>query len=182
MATKDLEQYERSYCDCEKCEAACRHMPGMLAPGDLPKIADYCGVDQSDSEQYTKLLESFRASEGAMVKLKNGKWQRIPTIVPAQKEGDDTDGSCVFFSEEHGCSLHKVAPFGCRNFNVCAGEESKEEYDAMSAHCLWECSRNTDYLLSWNYLKEQNLEAPPLKERRQKLSAHLNIIETREGE
>ena len=35
------DKYERTVCSCHECRVPCLHMPGMLAPGDLDRIAEY---------------------------------------------------------------------------------------------------------------------------------------------
>lgn len=102
--------FERTKCDCERCSSHCYEQPGSCGPGDVEAIATY--MQQSPSE----VLHLFRASPGAIIVEKaTGKETRIPTITPATVPG--TNGRCVFLSSSGRCSIHAVAPFGCRMFD-----------------------------------------------------------------
>lgn len=162
-----LDQYERSYCDCRKCLAACRHMPGMLSPLDVDRISDYMRVPDDDWTEWFR--DHFVASEGAVV-VRKGTLERIGTITPAQRE----DGSCVFLNDDGRCSIHPVAPFGCAQFDVCAGPEESDDHDAKSSACLQAIVQSPDYGLLWLELCDKGRLAPPLKERRQNLQAELD--------
>lgn len=153
----DLEQFERSVnCDCHHCTAACRAMPGMLAPGDIDRIAEYRGEEESDDF----IPNHFVASEGAMVLTSQGNVCRIPTIVPKQKP----NGECVFLDEEKKCSIHPVSPFGCRCFRVC--DDDDQEAEEKSAACLNCISTNIDYILTHDWLAANGHVAIPLGIRR----------------
>lgn len=160
-----LDQYERNYCDCRKCTLACRHMPGSLAPGDLEKIAQYCG---RPAATVSFVEEHFVASEGPIIRLMvpdpDGpprlEDHHVPTIVPRQEE----DGSCVFLDEEGHCMIHPVAPFGCRTFKVC--DPPSEKDDEKSKAMLRQIVNQPAYLRAWKYLAERGLLAKPLLERR----------------
>jgi len=163
----DLDAYERSYCDCDKCGAACRAMPGMLAPGDMDKIADFTGGDSDDPEW---VKDHFRASEGAMVVTSEGNHCRIPTIVPKQMP----NGQCVFLTED-GCSIHPVSPFGCRVFKVCDDDDQNldNEKSCTALSCV---AGNIDYNMMHNQLYSEGYQAPPLMKRKQMLDDLLGEI------
>lgn len=170
-----LEQYERTYCDCNKCSLACRHMPGSLAPGDLENIAKFCGETDERGVPGSFLEEYFVASDGPIVRTlvpdPDGPPRlvdhRIPTIVPRQ-EGD---GSCTFLDEDGKCIIHPVAPFGCRMFNVCDDPDEKGFEDSQkSAAMLRFIVQNPGYFQAWKWLKERGKVAKPLLERREDLS------------
>jgi len=141
-------------------------MPGSLAPGDIERIANFCGVE-CDSH----FLEShFAASDGPIVRIKDKdglKDTHIPTIVPQQKE----DGSCVFLDENNKCSIHPVAPFGCRNFKVC--DPPSYEDSCKSAHMLREVVATREYLMAWSFLTSLGIIVEPLLDRRKNLNKAL---------
>lgn len=164
-----LDQYERTFCDCQKCKAACRHMPGMLAPGDIDRIGDYLGIQPGAYADF--VTRNFRASDGALV-VKDGRPMRIPTIVPATKE----DGSCVFLTSDGRCSIHPVAPFGCSRFNVCA--ERTPEDDARCGACLQAIITSPDYVFTWGFLQEEGCTTGPVIERRERLRAAIDAVDS----
>lgn len=166
--SKLLDYFERTSCDCSKCTAACRTMPGYLIPGDIERIAEYVGADPDD-ENF--LIKNFRASEGPLVS-RSGKLFRIPTIVPAQF---DDNGRCVFMTRDGRCSVHKVSPFGCSRFNVC--DEPTTDAEKRSTAGLLSIMRSWDYNLVWMFLFETGHRAPPLGERRGKLAGEILRIE-----
>jgi len=169
----DLEAYERSYCDCAKCGAACRSMPGMLAPGDMDRIADFCGEDTDDQNWVT---QHFRASEGAMVVTNEGNHCRIPTIVPKQVPG----GNCVFLKEGK-CSIHPVSPFGCRVFKVC--DDDDEQLDNEKSRSALSCiAGNIDYNMMHHQLYSLGYQAPTLAVRKAKMDQLLGEINGTEDE
>ncbi len=86
MRPPELKQFERSVCDCTKCKAGCKHMPGSLAPGDMYAIANFLRVDPDKIEFIHK---HFRASDGKYI-IFDGKLKMVPTIVPSQED----DGRC----------------------------------------------------------------------------------------
>ena len=163
-----LNQFERTSCDCHQCQAACKHMPGMLAPGDIDRIAEYVGVDMADEKPADSFIRNnFRASDGAVV-VSDGIPFQIPTVVPAQRE----NGRCVFLTEDDRCSIHPVAPFGCSQFNVCDGPS--RDAGRRSSACLQEIVVSIDYHMLWNWLKRKGLTVPSVFNRRQKLQKSLD--------
>jgi len=73
------------------------------------------------------VMDSLRASKGAIVGDASGQLYRIGTITPAVRE----DGACVFLTEDNRCSIHAVAPFGCAYFSE---HDEKRQADIYS---LW---------------------------------------------
>jgi len=165
----NLEQFERSVCDCNKCKAGCRTMPGSCATGDIERIAAYVGAD--DVDKFAS--NNFCASDGAKVLTPDGV-MTIPTIVPKQRE----DGRCVFLTADERCSVHAVSPYGCRNFTICnqSGESDEEMNRKSSAHLMGimagdEASR--EYVARWSGMVEEGNTAAPILERREKLEKEL---------
>jgi Fe-S-cluster containining protein len=154
----DLQQFERSYCDCNQCVAGCKSMPGMLGPGDIDSIAEFC---DEDSDDFDWIADHFSASEGALVQTREGGMCRIPTIVPKQ----DEDGRCVFLNDQDRCSIHPVAPFGCRSFKVCENEDQELDNEKSRA-CLSCIAGNIDYNMTHHFLHQKGCIALPLLDRK----------------
>lgn len=174
------ERFERTFCKCNQCKAACKTMPGSLAPGDLERISTYLGdeppisPDPQDGAMFKPaFMRNFRASEGALVK-RNGELMRIPTIVPAQRE----DGRCIFLSSKDECTISEVAPFGCAQFNVCDGPETEHEANKKSQSMLNAIMASVPYTLWWAWLKKNFPMVKPLKERRLDLEIELSKLIT----
>ena len=119
----------RTECSCSQCQVGCRSMPGMLAIGDLEKIAAYFAQKGLVSPLFpeTFIEMNFVASEGAKV----GKWNgrtletfEIKTITPAQRP----NGECVFYCANGECGIHPVSPLGCACVD---SHQSREEGDAV---------------------------------------------------
>ena len=100
-----LDASERTVCDCAACSRHCLTQPGMLAVGDLQRIAKRLGTDAAGK---------FVPSRGALARVRSTRaLVRIPTITPARKP----DGSCIFLTAEGRCSIHDIAPAGCAFFD-----------------------------------------------------------------
>lgn len=147
-----LEQTERTFCDCRRCKAFCRTIPGDLAPGDIERIARYLGVEPSDEF----IEQNFLAAEGRTVN-RDGTEKKVPTIVPAQRE----DGTCVFFTSDERCAIHQVAPYGCSKFNYCDEPDDDDRHrmkmllDAIS-------KAPEEYITRWATLRMNHRVARPL--------------------
>jgi len=160
-------------------------MPGMLAPGDMERIAKFStGLDpesiaeeiQGNTDDLNILNQAndviswiethFAASPGAMVLARDGKTYQIPTIVPAQKE----DGSCVFLDENDRCTIHPVSPFGCQQFKICEEDPMliKGGQDKVS-HCLSAIAVDEQYMMAHAMLQAEGLVPKPLPERKKDL-------------
>jgi Fe-S-cluster containining protein len=153
------DQYHRTVCDCADCRKPCEHMPGMLAPGDLERIADYVALPIPEA------LPMFRASPGAKVAkqtLTGLHVFRIPTIVPAQ----DETGRCVFLLPDGLCQIHAVAPYGCTHFDW---HMPREEGDQRSAACLRAILDDTWYQEYGHILRKAGSTTEGPEEKRQKM-------------
>ncbi|WP_261345428.1 YkgJ family cysteine cluster protein [Thalassoroseus pseudoceratinae] len=164
MKPSELKQFERSTCACGKCKAGCKSMPGRLASGDLDAIANFFGVDPGN-EEFTqrnfRSLDDWKVGEEPVT---------IPTIVPAQKES----GRCVFLTKDDRCSIHPVAPFGCRNFDACGENEVDDVYKSICQLAVITHSR--DYLMTWGHLHTLGIQAPPIGLRKAAMHAELDRL------
>lgn len=161
-----LHRYERSFCECNQCKAGCKSMPGMMSPQDVIEIGEHCGVVPNDDPlRFMEwVADHYAASEGAEVVMSNGTTSRIPTIVPQQ----DDDGHCVFLDENDRCTIHPVAPFGCRQFKICDGDDQELDNE-KSRSVLNVISKHDPYHTLHSFLKGAGSIAPPLLERKRKL-------------
>jgi Fe-S-cluster containining protein len=158
---RDLEQIERTTCDCQTCKAFCRTSPGDLAPGDVERIAEYLGVEPSDHF----LHANFVACRDHKLRVDN-KELTIPTIIPAQKP----DGRCVFLTSDERCSIHPVAPFGCAKFNACEAD-IHADYERMVAMLRTVFGEDAGaYLMQWAKLETRGHVAEPLEKRQTKFA------------
>jgi len=98
--------FDRTSCGCGECSAHCHVQPGPLAPGDFERIAAKMRLPLEVARGW------FRASPGAVVRI-DGVIRRIGTIVPKA----DQSGRCAFLDTSGRCTIHDVAPFGCRMFD-----------------------------------------------------------------
>lgn len=166
----ELHDLDRSECSCAMCQAACRHMPGMLIPGDIDRIAE--SLDTTPSEDF--IAKNFRASNG-MKALCQGNLVVIPTIVPAQKP----NGECVFYSGGK-CTVHKASPFGCSHFKVCDNsEEGVKESGGRVRLAANAIANSVDYSLMWGFLHRKGLVPAPIEERKAALATEIRQIETK---
>ena len=101
--------FTRTTCSCAKCVQCCKRHPGYMVPGDLERIAEHIG--EQDTPAFA--LRFFRASPGAIVQA-GARQFRIGTIIPAT----DKTGRCVFLGDDDRCAIHQVAPFGCAYFDT----------------------------------------------------------------
>src|SRR4051812_30620276 len=116
--------FSRTVCDCAECQMACRHAPAYLVPGDVERIA--AGQGQAPGSAW--VLDHFAASDGPLVQGRGAPFH-VPTIIPAQR----ADGSCVFLDEAGRCTIHAIAPYGCRFFD---SHQPKAESDRRSLYGL----------------------------------------------
>jgi len=144
-----MNKFERTSCTCQKCQAACRAMPGYLVPSDLPNF------DPKDLAQ----------SEGAVV-IHNGVQKNVPTVVPKTNER----GECVFFANGR-CTVHDHSPFGCRMFSMCDDTDDREQLRHIGLEQIFE---NQEYLET---LATLDATTTPRSERVERLQKLLQIIE-----
>lgn len=113
--------FDRTICACPACTACCTEQPGSLAAGELEAIASHLQLPVRVAAL------KFWASPGALVGNRaTGQTFRVGTITPRLVRG-----RCVFLDAEDRCTIHAVAPFGCRMFDT--------HMDAAEAHprSLW---------------------------------------------
>lgn len=104
----DAAPYARTTCACPDCQACCTQQPGSLAAGELEAIAAHLG------KPVHAVLAKFWASPGALVQnSRTGAQLRVGTITPRLVRG-----RCVFLDAESRCTIHAVAPYGCRMFDT----------------------------------------------------------------
>ena len=154
--------FARTACACRRCSISCEHVPGALAPPDLPRMAAHLGY--SNVETFAR--ENLLASDGVLVETDQGKRVTLRTLVPATK----ADGSCKFL-EGGRCTIHAVSPFGCAFIDA---HQSDEEYaaraDALYRDLHADLDASGPYARVWNDLCERGLTAPALKERQSRLN------------
>jgi len=181
-----LEQhFERTTCDCSKCGAACRTMPGNLVPGDLERIYEHAtgqpatndGASTPSFDEWT--LEHFEASSGAVVAtIHNGTMiqRSVPSIVPRQVDA----GRCVFL-QGGKCAIHPVAPWGCAFFSVCTNEHrTADETDRVRAGIaatIGNGEHSRLYTEQHQQLNDAGRIAAPLADRKAAFSRELSILE-----
>lgn len=173
MKPSELEQFERSYCSCDKCKAGCKSMPGCLAPGDMDRITDFLGIEEPTPEW---IAEHFAASEGALVITADGHATRIPTITPKQRE----NGRCVFLTSDDQCSIHQVSPFGCRCFKVC--DDNDEAAAEVSRAGLSAIAADLDYNMLHDWMTQNGITAMPLSLRKMIFTKLLDELDNRHEE
>jgi Fe-S-cluster containining protein len=106
MSMEDF--FDKTSCACKQCVKCCYRQPGSLVPGDLQRIAAHLGETPEEAKKH------FWASPGALVKdLSTGQTIRIGTITPRRVKG-----KCVFLDANDRCTIHEVAPAGCRYFDT----------------------------------------------------------------
>ena len=157
------DQYERTTgCDCKRCSAPCKAMPGFCVPGDIDRIARHMHCDPNDGTFWEMW---FDASEPVQIEADGVRFE-AGTIVPKQ----DETGRCVFLGKDDRCMIHPVAPFGCSRFLSCRPDE-----DAVSRAkaALTACATSQDYGMIRGFLKMHGHNAASLAERRMHLEARL---------
>ena len=153
--------FARTICSCPECTLNCQHIPGYLIPADLDRIKEHLAPDE---EFFDWAKKNLLASPGAVV-LKNGKKFRIPTLVPARKQGD----GCIFLTEDDRCRIHPVAPYGCAFFDSHqpAGEADRRSIHGLQA-ILTAWANGDLYAQVWLALDDAGISAPsPESSRRQ---------------
>src|SRR5947209_5527237 len=119
--------FERTICACRLCTINCEHLPGALAPRDLPIIAEHLGY--TDPTKFA--TECLLASDGALV-VHQGRTISLPTLVPS----NGADGFCRFLKAGR-CTIHAVSPFGCAYIDAhMPDREFRRRTDALYAELL----------------------------------------------
>jgi Fe-S-cluster containining protein len=146
----------RTTCACRRCSICCEHIPGTLAPRDLPTIAAHKG--HADPGAFAR--EFLSAGVGATIKLHDGRVISLPKLVPRSRPS----GACVFY--EHGrCTIHAVAPFGCSHFDAhMTDAEFTRRSDALNGALLADLQRSGPYSRTVAELHTLGKIAPPAAE------------------
>lgn len=141
--------FDRTICGCWNCTQPCRHMPGMLAPADVPRIAQR--LDYDDVGVFAR--ENLVASPGATV-IHEGKVKTIPTLVPQRQ----ANGHCKFLTDESQCAIHDVAPYGCSHFSYhMSRREGDRRSEAVLRDVMESHEKEEEYSLIWYYLHSLGL-------------------------
>jgi Fe-S-cluster containining protein len=155
--------FERTRCACRACSICCEHMPGALAPADLPRLAERLGYG-SDIERFAR--ENLHASQGTPVTTHGRKVVTLRTVIPAARE----NGACRFLDTAGRCTVHEASPFGCAYFD---GHQSDRE-DALRTDAMyraiyedWQSSGPLSRV--WTMLDGLGLRALPPDTRRYRL-------------
>lgn len=155
--------FQATQCGCPDCSVFCRYMPGYMIPADLKRMHEAVAPQMELAEfAHAYLL----ASTGATVMIQ-GKICQIPTLVPAR----NPDHSCVFLKAGR-CSIHAVAPFGCRFFD---GHMTRQEGDARCGPGLFSILQDNatrgDYHKTWKQLNEAGRLAPSARDSKAAMAA-----------
>lgn len=152
--------FARTACACRLCTINCEHMPGALAPRDLPIIARHFGYD--DVRRFAD--ECLLASDGAKVRVES-RVVSLPTLVPAT----GADGFCRYLSAGR-CTIHAISPFGCAYIDAHMSDlEFNRRAHALYAELLEDRERQGEYSRLCEDLRARGREAPPLEKRRYRL-------------
>ena len=154
--------FARTACGCRRCTISCEHVPGTLAPADLPRMAEQLGYGRVEAFARENLL----ASDGVRVTTDRGAVVHLRTLVPATQ----ANGHCKFLDAGR-CAVHAFSPYGCAFIDAHQGDaEYARRADALyrDLHQQWQ----TDglYAQVWNDLKQRRLAAPPLETRQYRLN------------
>jgi len=155
--------FARTVCGCRRCSISCEHLPGALAPSDLPIIAAHLG--HADPVAFAR--ESLFASEGATLAMADGRIISLPTLVPRSDPG----GACIFYKRGR-CTIHAVSPFGCSQIDAHMSDaeftrRSNASYNAL----LDDLEAGGAYSRTVAELRAIGQVAPPLATRREGLLA-----------
>lgn len=171
------DKFARTECDCRKCQAGCKHKPGMLIPEDLRPIAakllDKPVDEVTDMEMIRALVATCEASDGALVVISD-KMGRIPTLVPRLKEH-----GCIFY-EDGKCKIHDVAPFGCSHLDLHMDERTGTERSYEAHLQIARAWANTHYRVAWTACKVAGYVSPPLQEKNEKYQEEIRRVEETE--
>ena len=131
--------FRRTVCGCDLCRAPCRHMPGSLDIGDLPRL---CPAGQNVlvwAEEHLRALTD----------------KPFPTLVPARQ----TNGHCHWLYEGK-CAVHEVSPYGCAFFDShMDGAEVKHRSAATVEARRADQLNNGLYYQVWRHLCVRGLTA-----------------------
>lgn len=151
---KELTEYEPSSCRCAGCVDQCCSAPGILAPGDLERIAAYVGADAGEGGRASGFASvNFEAVEPmACIEVSDNENKphvdelcgKVPWIRPRRHASGIRAGRCVFLTDDDRCSVYSVRPFGCAVCNACEGGNA-----AAVDSCLVAIANDLVYLEMW---------------------------------
>lgn len=138
--------YERTTCDCQKCQAWCKHQPGFLVPSDLSRLIP------SDADPYEWAEVHLRASLGFQM-IFGTKRLTIPSLVPAKS----LNGHCHWLKDGL-CEVHEVAPFGCAFMDQHLSDAKAEEIANAGRQSRWSAFQADElYAKVWSHLWDKGL-------------------------
>jgi hypothetical protein len=159
--------FQRTVCACRLCTINCEHMPGALAPADLPRLAAHLGYGD-DIDRFAN--ECLLASDGAKLAMRDGRTVSLPTLVPASRD----DGACRFLDDASRCTIHAVSPFGCAYIDAHMPDaEFRRRADTLYRLILKDQDEQGVYSRLCAQLRAQGRAAPPLETRRYRLAKAL---------
>lgn len=135
----EYQKFESDYCSCDQCSSICKFSPGILIPGDIERIAAHVNEICDDGSVNPQFMqEVFTVSFGVYhprndsfgnqelsANRNNGKRHMLPPIITPDVLGET---GCIFYDGEAGkCSIHTVAPFGCKRLSLCNEDDSHAE-------------------------------------------------------
>jgi hypothetical protein len=155
--------FARTVCSCRHCSICCEHLPGALAPSDLPVIAAHLNYPDPDTFARDCLL----ASDGATIAMRDGRVISLPTLVPKSRPG----GACTFYKDGR-CTIHGVSPFGCAyiDAHMPDGEFTRRSH-AHYAALLADQESGGHYSRTVSALRASGQIAPSIADRRANLLA-----------
>lgn len=157
--------FRRTTCPCRACAISCEHVPGCLAPPDVPRLAAHLGY----ADVLAFASDNLLASEGARVVTTDRKVVSLPTLVPATAP----NGHCRFLKDGL-CTVHAVSPYGCAFLDA---HMSDRELDARSRPLYDDILRDLEsdgpYSRLWRDLRAADRVAPPVEARRYQLAKAL---------
>lgn len=163
-ATHTAYGFARTSCACRRCTISCEHVPGALAPDDLPRMAAHLGYAD---DVVTLARDHLLASEGVVVTTDHGKRVTLPTLVPATQP----DGRCKFLDPAARCTIHPVSPFGCAFIDAHQDDnEFARRSDALYRALYADRQSDGPYAQAWADLHATGRLAPPLEVRQYRLN------------
>jgi len=97
-------------CTCATCRSFCERHPGLFAPGQVERLAEYLSL--SVQEVFARHLVAEWSTDGRIMALR-------PATVSEQagsavEAPADFPGRCVFLTDAGRCSVHATKPLECR--------------------------------------------------------------------
>lgn len=155
--------FRRTSCACRRCTISCEHVPGALAPSDVPAIAAHLGYE--DPLAFAR--ENLLASEGVPVVTDTGRLVRLRTLVPAARP----DGRCKFLDDARRCAIHAVSPYGCAFIDAHQSDaELARRADRLYRLLLADQETGGIASRAWEVLASLGLRAEPLEKRQYRLT------------